>query len=45
MERNKEMVIRVPEELLPDFRLFIVVHGGAIIEERSVEDEQKTAEQ
>ena len=33
MERNKQMVIRLPEDALVDFRLFVVTHGGEIVTE------------
>ena len=42
MKRETEMVIRIPKEMEQDFRLFIVLHGGQIVETKDVE---KNAEQ
>lgn len=33
MTRDKQMVIRLPEDALVDFRLFVVTHGGEIVTE------------
>ena len=33
MTRDKQMVIRLPEEAVVDFRLFVVTHGGEIVTE------------
>lgn len=32
MKREKEMIIQIPKELEENLRLFVVLHGGAIIE-------------
>lgn len=42
MKREKEMVIRIPKEMEQDFRLFIVLHGGQIVETREVKEEKET---
>lgn len=42
MKREKEMVIRIPKEMEQDFRLFIVLHGGEIVETKEVKEETKT---
>ena len=34
MDREIEMVIRIPEEQLKNFRVFIVTHGGEIALEK-----------
>ena len=39
MHRNATMVIKLPKEAIKDFRLFIVTHGGEIVEERELESE------
>lgn len=41
MDRNIKMEIELPEEQLQNFRLFIVLHGGAIIAEEKKEKEMK----
>lgn len=41
MDRNIKMEIELPEEQLQNFRLFIVLHGGAIITEERKEKEVK----
>lgn len=33
MTRDKQMVIRLPEDAVVDFRLFVVTHGGEIVTE------------
>jgi hypothetical protein len=42
MKREKEMVIRIPKEMKQDFRLFIVLHGGEIVEVKDVNDREET---
>ncbi|MBQ4523391.1 MAG: hypothetical protein IJA10_10660 [Lachnospiraceae bacterium] len=32
MQRDKEMIIRIPKEREENFRLFIVLHGGQIVD-------------
>ena len=39
MQRDREIVVRIPKELEQDFRLFVVLHGGQIVEAKDVEDE------
>ena len=41
MDRNIKMEIELPEEQLQNFRLFIVLYGGAIITEERKEKEMK----
>lgn len=41
MKREKEMVIRIPKEMEQDFRLFIVLHGGQIVEVKEVNEEEE----
>lgn len=41
MDRNIKMEIELPEEQLQNFRLFIVLCGGAIITEERKEKEMK----
>lgn len=46
MQRDLEMVIKLPKELEKDLRLFVVLHGGSIVscvdtstpEEKEVKD-------
>lgn len=40
MDRNIKMEIELPEEQLQNFRLFIVLHGGAIIKEEKIEEKE-----
>ena len=42
MKREKEMVIRIPKEREKDFRLFIVLHGGQIVEAKEVKKDEET---
>lgn len=42
MKRETEMVIRIPKEMENDFRLFIVLHGGQIIEVKEVKEKEET---
>lgn len=43
MTRDKQMVIRLPEDALVDFRLFVVTHGGEIMTEKALSDPQEVA--
>lgn len=36
MDRNIKMEIELPEEQLENFRIFIVLHGGAIVKEDKI---------
>lgn len=36
MQRDKEMTIRIPKEMEQDFRLFIVLHGGQILNKEEI---------
>jgi cysteine synthase len=38
MQRDLEMVIRIPKEMEQDFRLLIVLHGGQIVETKDCEE-------
>ena len=38
MDRNIKMEIELPEEQLENFRIFIVMYGGAIVKEEKCED-------
>ena len=40
MRKDREVVVRIPKELEQDFRLFIVLHGGQIVEAKDVEEEK-----
>ena len=39
MQRDREIVVRIPKELEHDLRLFVVLHGGQIVEAKDVESE------
>ena len=32
MQRDREVIVRIPKELEQDFRLFVVLHGGQIVD-------------
>ena len=38
MQRDREVIVRIPKELERDFRLFVVLHGGQIVEAKDVEE-------
>lgn len=38
MQRDREIVVKIPKELEQDFRLFVVLHGGQIVEAKDVEE-------
>lgn len=40
MQRDREVTVRIPKELEQDFRLFVVLHGGQIVEARDVEESE-----
>lgn len=40
MQRDREIKVKIPKELEQDFRLFVVLHGGQIVEAKDVEEEQ-----
>lgn len=40
MQRDREVVVRIPKELEQDFRLFVVLHGGQIMEAKEVEESE-----
>lgn len=42
MKRETEMIIKIPKEMEQDFRLFIVLHGGKIVEVKEVKEDEKT---
>lgn len=37
MQRDREITVKIPKELEQDFRLFVVLHGGQIVEAKDVE--------
>lgn len=39
MQRDREITVKIPKELEQDFRLFVVLHGGQIVEAKDVESE------
>ena len=41
MQRDLEMVIRIPKEMEQDFRVFIVLHGGQIVETKDCKEEEE----
>lgn len=41
MNRDREVVVKIPKELEQDFRLFVVLHGGQIVEAKDVEEEEE----
>ena len=45
MQRDREVVVRIPKELEQDFRLFVVLHGGQIVEAKDVEEEDTCIKQ
>ena len=36
MQRDREVIVRIPKELEQDFRLFVVLRGGQIVEAKDV---------
>ena len=44
MQRDREVIVRIPKELEQDFRLFVVLHGGQIVEAKDVDIHQTVKE-
>ena len=38
MQRDREITVKIPKELERDFRLFVVLHGGQIVEAKDVKE-------
>lgn len=45
MQRDREITVRIPKELEQDFRLFVVLHGGQIVEAKDVEESEDICKQ
>lgn len=42
MKREFEMTIKIPKERVTDFRLFIVLNGGKIVETKECNEEEES---
>ena len=41
MQKDREIIVKIPKELEPDFRLFVVLHGGQIVEAKNIEESEE----
>lgn len=41
MQKDREITVKIPKELEQDFRVFVVLHGGKIVEAKDVQGEEE----